>query len=58
MRPREAYVKYEDGVVKYIDRDTGELLETRPLSSEEQLNLSGTRIDAEQIIRQAREEEK
>ncbi len=57
MRPREADVKYEKGMVKYVDKDTGEILEERPLTQEEQMHLSETRVSAEQVIREASEEE-
>lgn len=66
MRPKEADVKYEKGVVKYVDKETGEILEERPMTQDEQLRLSGTRvnteskghgIDAEKIIREASKEE-
>jgi len=57
MRPRDADVSYEKGIVKYVDKETGEILEERPMTHEEQLRLSGTRIDAEDIIREAREKE-
>ncbi len=53
MRPKEADVKYEKGVIKYVDKDTGEILEERPMTQDEQLRLSGTRTDAEQIIRES-----
>jgi hypothetical protein len=58
MRPREAELKYEKGVVKFIDKETGEVLEERPMTQDEQLGLTSKRTDAETIIRQARQEEK
>lgn len=57
MRPVEANVKYEKGIVKYVDRDTGEILEERPMTQDEQLRMMGERIDAEKIIREASKEE-
>ncbi len=57
MRPRECVVTYEKGTAVYADKNTGEIVESRPMTQEEQLRLSGKRIDAEQIIRQASEEE-
>lgn len=57
MRPRETSVNYEKGIVKYVDKGTGEILEERPMTKDEQLRLSGVRVDAEDIIREAREEE-
>ncbi len=40
MRPVEANVTYEKGVVKYVDKDTGEILEERPMTQEEQMRLT------------------
>ena len=57
MRSRQCNVTYDKNIVKYIDKETGEVLEERPMTEDEQLRLTGQRIDAEQIIRQAREEE-
>ncbi len=58
MRPKEVDLDYKTkGIVKYVDKETGEVLEERPLTEDEQLRLTGKRIDAEDIIRQAREEE-
>ncbi len=62
MRPKEADVKYEKGIVKYVDKETGEILEERPMTQEEQLRLASTDTkkiitDAEGIIRDANEEE-
>jgi hypothetical protein len=63
MKEHDSYVDYDvPGVVRFIDKDTGEVLEERPLTESEQLKLSGKItdgkiIDAEQVIREAREEE-
>ena len=57
MRPQEADVKYESGVVKYVDKDTGEILKERPMTKDEQLKLTEQATDAEDIIREASEEE-
>jgi len=57
MRPREADVSYEKGIVKYVDKETGEIIEERQMTQDEQLRLNANMTDAEQIIRQAREEE-
>ena len=43
--------------MKYVDKETGEILEERSMTQDEQLRLSDVRIDAEDIIRQARKEE-
>ena len=57
MRPTEADVKYEKGIVKYVDKETGEIIEERPMTQEEQLRLSPAWVDAEKVIQQARDEE-
>lgn len=57
MRPKDVDLEYEKGIVKYVDKETGEIIEERPMTQEEQLRLSGKRIDAEDIIREASEEE-
>lgn len=59
MRPREANVKYEKGVIKYVDKETGEILEERPMTQEEQLRLNSNSVirDAEDIIRESEEDE-
>jgi len=57
MRPKEVSVNYDKGLVKYVDKETGEILEERSMTQDEQLRLSDVRIDAEDIIRQARKEE-
>ena len=57
MRPVECTLKYENNEVSYYRKDTGEFVESRPITKEEQLMLSGNRVDAEHIIRQARKEE-
>lgn len=48
MRPREAGVDYAKGIVKYVDKETGEILEERPMTQEEQLRLSGVKIGNEE----------
>ncbi len=57
MRPHECTVTYDKTTVKYADKETGEVIDEHPMTEDEQLRLTGVRIDAEQIIRQAREEE-
>lgn len=56
MRQREALVVYKDGIAKFLDKETGELLEERPLSEDEQLRLTGKRVDAEKLVRQDEED--
>ncbi len=46
MANKEKYM----GVIK----DTGEILEERPMTQDEQLRLGGVRMDAEQVIREQR----
>lgn len=58
MRLKEATVKYESGIVKYLDKDTGEILEERPMSQEEQMQLSkGNFMDIETLTQQENEPE-
>jgi len=52
MRQREAQVLYKDGIAKFLDKETGEVLEERPLTEDEQLRLTGKRVDAEELVRQ------
>lgn len=53
----ECFAKYENGEATFTDAKTGEIVEQRAISEEEQLQLSSNRIDAEDIIRQASDEE-
>jgi hypothetical protein len=55
MRPRDCVVRYEDGLAKFYDKTSGEFLQERSMSTDEQLRLTGNRVDAEQIIRQDRD---
>lgn len=57
MRPVECDVKYEKGIAKFIDKSTGEVVEERPMTQDEQLRLSEGWVDAEKVIRDASEEE-
>ncbi len=58
LRQQECFADYSvKGRVKYIAKDTSEILEERDLTEDEQLRLSGKRTDAEDIIRQSTEEE-
>jgi hypothetical protein len=56
MRQKETRVEYSNGIVAYVDKTTGEILEQREMTEDEQLRLTGTRIDAEDIIRESSEE--
>ena len=55
MRSKECNVKYENDLIKFVDKETGEVLEERPMTKDEQLRLTGERVDAEQIIREDNE---
>ena len=55
MRPKDCTLEYGKGIVKYIDKGTGEILEERPMTQEEQMALTSTVTDAEDIIRKDRE---
>jgi len=57
IRPVECDVKYDEGTAKFTDKATGEVVEERPMTQDEQMRLTEHRIDAEVVIRQAREEE-
>lgn len=56
MRPRQCTFRIECNKVVYIDKETGEVVDEHEMTEDEQLRLTGVRIDAEQIIRQDREE--
>jgi hypothetical protein len=51
MMAKECYLEYTKTTVKYVDKETGEILEERPLTEDEQLQLTGERTDAEKLIR-------
>jgi hypothetical protein len=57
MRPIEANVKYDKGIVTYFNKESGEVYEERPMTPDEQLRLTGKAIDAEEIIREDNEDE-
>ena len=62
MRPQEVDLKYDyqNAVIQKLDKITGEILEERPMTKDEQLKLVETNVpgtDAEDIIRQASAEE-
>jgi hypothetical protein len=48
---------YEGNIVRYADKDTGEIVEEREMTEAEQLRLSAKLIDAEEVIRQSHKEE-
>jgi hypothetical protein len=52
----ECTVKYEDGMTKFTDIHTGEMVEEHKTTDEEQLHLSSKWQDAEEIIRQDEKE--
>lgn len=55
MVPREATPKYESGVVKLVDCETGEVLEERPMTKDEQLRLSNS-LNADDVIKEIEKE--
>ncbi len=57
MRPRDAVVTYDKGIVKYVDKDTGEIFEERPMTQEEQLRLNSKAPGAEEVPSQEKSEE-
>lgn len=54
---KECVATYEGTIVRFADKDTGEIVEEREMTEAEQMRLSGKMIDAEQIIRKARDED-
>jgi hypothetical protein len=49
--PIQCIVKYENGKALYINKSTGEFIEERAMTEQEQMKLAGGFTDAEQIIR-------
>lgn len=49
----ECVATYNDGIATFTDEKTGEIVEQRPMTEAEQLQLSENRVDAEDIIRAA-----
>ena len=56
MKPKECYLEYSKTTVKYVDKETGEIIEERPMTEDEQLQLTGQRTDAEVLIRRDNDE--
>jgi hypothetical protein len=54
---KECFVKYDGDKAIFTDKETGEILEERELTEAEQMRLSGKIVDAEDVIRQASEED-
>ena len=52
----ECTVKYEDGMTKFTDIHSGEMVEEHKTTDEEQLHLTSKWQDAEEIIRQDEKE--
>jgi hypothetical protein len=48
----ECTVDYSDGMTKFTDIHTGEMVEEHKTTEEEQLRLSGKWVDANEIIKQ------
>lgn len=59
MRQKVVDLRYDygNGVVQYIDKESGEILKERPMTKDEQLRLTEQTTDAEDIVRQASQEE-
>ena len=51
---KECVATYEGTIVRFADKDTGEIVEEREMTEDEQMRLSGQMVDAEQVIRMAR----
>src|SRR4030042_946511 len=49
--PIQCTLKYLDGNVVYFSKQTGEIVDKRPMTEAEQMKLAGGFTDAEQIIR-------
>jgi hypothetical protein len=52
----ECTVDYSDNITKFTDIHTGEIVEEHKTTEEEQLRLSGKWKDAEEVIREDKEE--
>ena len=57
MRPVECDVKYDNNIAKFVNMASGEVVEERPMTQDEQMRLNERRIDAEVLIRQSSQEE-
>jgi len=53
MVMKECSLRYieSNGTVEVVDIESGEVIETRPITKDEQLRLTGKVVDAEDIIR-------
>jgi hypothetical protein len=52
MTPVTCFVKYDGKIATFTNKETGEIVEQRELTEEEQLRLTSGWKDAEQIIRE------
>ena len=56
--PVECTVTYAEKVVTFTEKNTGEIVEQREMTEEEQLRLTDKWVDAERIIREDSKKEK
>ena len=54
--PVQCVVKYEDNKAKYYQKSTGEFVEERSMTEQEQMKLAGGWVDAEKVIRAVNDE--
>jgi|SRR5450759_255679 len=54
--PIQCVVEYEDNKAKYYNKTTGEFIEERSLTEQEQMKLAGGWTDADKIIRAVSDE--
>lgn len=57
MIPVECVVTYDKNIVTFVSKETGEIVEQREITEEEQMRLTSKWVDAEQVIRESSEEE-
>lgn len=57
MIPVECKVTYEGNIATFIEKSTGEIVEKREITEEEQLRLNSNWVDAERVIKEANEKE-
>ena len=56
--PVECAVTYKEKIVTFAEKSTGEIVEQREMTEEEQLHLTDKWVDAEKIIREDSEKNK
>jgi uncharacterized FlaG/YvyC family protein len=55
MTSVDCFVSYNEKIATFTNKITGEIIETREMTEEEQLRLSGKWVDADQLIRNTEE---